>query len=53
MWNLEKWDRWSYSQEIDADMENKYLDTKVESRLGERNWEIGMNTHTPLILGIK
>ena len=33
MWNLEKWDQWSYlqSRNRDTDVENKCMDTETES----------------------
>ena len=54
MWNLEKWYRWPYLQSRNrgTDVENKYMDTKEEGE-GERNWEVGIDTYTLLILGIK
>ena len=53
-WNLEKWYRWSYlqSKNRDTDVENNYMDTKGEGD-GGRNWEIGIDTYTLLILCIK
>ena len=54
MWNLEKWYRWPYLQSRNrgTDVENKYMDTEEEGE-GERNWEVGIDTYTLLILGIK
>ena len=55
MWNLEKWYRWSYlqSRSRDTDVENKCIHTKGVRGGGERNWEIGIDIHTLLILCIK
>ena len=52
MWNPEKWYRWSYlqSRNRETEVQNKCIDT--EGR-GGANWEIGIDTYTPLILHIK
>ena len=54
MWNLEKWYKCSYFQSRNrhTDAENKCMDTK-RGEGGERNWEIGTDTYTLLILYIR
>ena len=53
MWNLEKWYKCHFqSRKRDTDAENKCMDTK-RGEGGERNWEIGTDTYTLLILYIR
>ena len=54
LWSLEKWYIWTYfqSRNRDTDAENKCMDTK-RGEGGERNWEIGTDTYTLLILYIR
>ena len=54
MWNLEKWCRLSYvqSRNRDIDIENKQMDTKGEPE-GGKNWEVGIDIYTLLIVSTK
>ena len=53
MWTLEKWYKCYFqSRNRDTDAENKCMDTK-RGEGGERNWEIGTDTYTLLILYIR
>ena len=55
IWTLEKWYRSSYvqSRNRDTDIENKCMDTKGERGWGGRNWQIGIDIYTLLLLSIK
>ena len=54
MWNLEKWYRLSYfqSRNRDIDIEVKRMDIKGELE-GGKNWEVGIDIYTLLIVSIK
>ena len=45
MWNLEKWYRGTYLQNInrDTDVENKRMDAKEEGEECGMHWEIGID----------